>query len=109
MILCITEKPSVGADIARILGANERKGAYYEGNGYCVTWTFGHLCTLKEPADYCDRWKSWMLSVLPMIPPKFGIKIIDQASIKRQMETIAMLIGRCDEVITVVTPARRER
>ncbi len=99
MILCITEKPSVGADIARILGANERKGAYYEGNGYCVTWTFGHLCTLKEPADYCDRWKSWMLSVLPMIPPKFGIKIIDQASIKRQMETIAMLIGRCDEVI----------
>ncbi len=99
MIRCITEKPSVGADIARILGANERKGAYYEGNGYCVTWTFGHLCTLKEPADYCDRWKSWMLSVLPMIPPKFGIKIIDQASIKRQMETIAMLIGRCDEVI----------
>ena len=99
MILCITEKPSVGADIARILGANERKGAYYEGNGYCVTWTFGHLCTLKEPADYCDRWKSWMLSVLTMIPPKFGIKIIDQASIKRQMETIAMLIGRCDEVI----------
>ena len=99
MILCITEKPSVGADIARILGANERKGAYYEGNGYCVTWTFGHLCTLKEPADYCDRWKSWMLSVLPMIPPKFGSKIIDQASIKRQMETIAMLIGRCDEVI----------
>ncbi len=99
MILCITEKPSVGADIARILGANERKGAYYEGNGYCVTWTFGHLCPLKEPADYCDRWKSWMLSVLPMIPPKFGIKIIDQASIKRQMETIAMLIGRCDEVI----------
>ncbi len=99
MILCITEKPSVGADIARILGANERMGAYYEGNGYCVTWTFGHLCTLKEPADYCDRWKSWMLSVLPMIPPKFGIKIIDQASIKRQMETIAMLIGRCDEVI----------
>ena len=81
------------------MGANERKGAYYEGNGYCVTWTFGHLCTLKEPADYCDRWKSWMLSVLPMIPPKFGIKIIDQASIKRQMETIAMLIGRCDEVI----------
>ena len=99
MILCITEKPSVGADIARILGANERKAAYHEGNGYCVTWTFGHLCTLKEPADYCDRWKSWMLSVLPMIPPKFGIKIIDQASIKRQMETIAMLIGRCDEVI----------
>lgn len=99
MILCITEKPSVGADIARILGANERKGAYYEGNGYCVTWTFGHLCTLKEPADYSDRWKSWMLSALPMIPPKFGIKVIDQASIKRQMETITMLIERCDEVI----------
>ena len=99
MILCITEKPSVGRDIARILGANTSRQGYYEGNGYCVSWTFGHLCTLKEPADYTPRWKSWALSVLPMIPPKFGIKLIDQASIKRQFETIEKLVGECDEVI----------
>ena len=78
MILCITEKPSVGRDIARIVGADKSHGGYYEGNGYCVTWTFGHLCTLKEPADYTELWKRWSLSSLPMIPPKFGIKLIDQ-------------------------------
>ena len=88
MILCITEKPSVGRDIARILGASTSRGGYYEGNGYCVTWTFGHLCTLKEPADYTDMWKRWSLSSLPMIHPKFGIKIIDQESIRKQFETI---------------------
>ena len=99
MILCITEKPSVGRDIARILGASTSRGSYYEGNGYCVTWTFGHLCTLKEPADYTDMWKRWSLSALPMIPPKFGIKLIDQESIKRQFETIRNLISQADEVI----------
>ena len=99
MILCITEKPSVGRDIARILGANASRGGYYEGNGYCVTWTFGHLCTLKEPADYTDLWKRWSLSSLPMIPPKFGIKLIDQESIKKQFETIKTLIAQADEVI----------
>ena len=99
MILCITEKPSVGRDIARIIGANTQHPGYYEGNGYCVTWTFGHLCTLKEPADYSSGWKPWSLSALPMIPPRFGIKLIDQESIKRQFQTIETLIGQCDELI----------
>lgn len=99
MILCITEKPSVGRDIARIIGANNQHPGYYEGNGYCVTWTFGHLCTLKEPADYSSGWKPWSLSALPMIPPRFGIKLIDQESIKRQFQTIETLIGQCDELI----------
>ncbi len=99
MILCITEKPSVGRDIARILGANTQRQGYYEGNGYCVTWTFGHLCTLKEPADYTENWKRWSLSSLPMIPPKFGIKLIPQKSIETQFNTIKALIEQCDEVI----------
>lgn len=99
MILCITEKPSVGRDIARIVGATSQKNGYYEGNGYCVTWTFGHLCTLKEPADYTDMWRPWTLSALPMIPPKFGIKLIPQDSIKTQFDTIKTLISQCDEVI----------
>ncbi|MDE7437477.1 MAG: DNA topoisomerase 3 [Muribaculaceae bacterium] len=99
MILCITEKPSVGRDIARIVGANSQRQGYYEGNGYCVTWTFGHLCTLKEPADYTVNWKSWALSALPMIPPKFGIKLIPQKSIEAQFNTIKTLIQQCDEVI----------
>ncbi|MDE6532657.1 MAG: DNA topoisomerase 3 [Muribaculaceae bacterium] len=99
MILCITEKPSVGRDIARILGANTRRDGYLEGNGYCVTWTFGHLCCLKEPHDYCKEWKSWSLSALPMIPPRFGIKLIDIESYKQQFNTIQTLIGQCDEII----------
>ena len=68
MILCITEKPSVGADIAKILGAGVRRDGYFEGNDYCVTWTFGHLCELKDPADYTPDWRRWSLSALPMIP-----------------------------------------
>lgn len=99
MILCITEKPSVGRDIARILGADKQHPGYYEGNNYCVTWTFGHLCTLKDPADYLPQWKHWALSYLPMIPPKFGIKLIEQDSIKKQFDTIKSLIERCDSVI----------
>ncbi len=99
LILCITEKPSVGRDIARILGANTQRQGYYEGNGYCVTWTFGHLCTLKEPADYTLDWRRWSLSSLPMIPPKFGIKLIPQQSIETQFNTIKSLIEQCDEVI----------
>ena len=99
MILCITEKPSVGRDIAKILGATRQQPGFIEGNGYCVTWTFGHLCTLKEPADYTPAWKAWALSRLPMIPPRFGIKLIDQDSIKKQFATIEKLIGACDEVI----------
>lgn len=99
MILCITEKPSVGRDIARIVGANTSRQGYYEGNGYCVTWTFGHLCTLKEPADYTPHWKRWALSSLPMIPPKFGIKLIDNKGILEQFETIRTLIAQADEII----------
>ena len=99
MILCITEKPSVGRDIARILGATKPGSGFYEGNGYCVTWTFGHLCTLKEPADYTPAWKAWALSRLPMLPPRFGLKVIPQPSIERQFATIERLIGECDEIV----------
>lgn len=99
MKLCITEKPSVGRDIAKILGADKRHDGYFEGNGYCVTWTFGHLCTLKEPHDYQPQWKRWSLGSLPMIPPRFGIKLIDDDGIKRQFAVIEKLMGECDEVI----------
>lgn len=99
MKLCITEKPSVGKDIANILGATSRHDGYFEGNGYCVTWTFGHLCCLKEPHDYSNLWKRWSLGSLPMIPPKFGIKLIAQESIERQFKVIEKLISECDEVI----------
>ena len=102
MIICITEKPSVAKDIADILGANIRREGYYEGDANCqykVTWTFGHLCTLKEPADYTEHWKRWALSVLPMIPPKFGIKLIPEKSIERQFRCIESLIAQADEVI----------
>lgn len=99
MILCITEKPSVGSDIAKILGASARRDGYFEGNGYAVTWTFGHLCCLKEPADYFPEWKKWSMSSLPMIPPRFGIKLIDSESYKRQFNTIKSLIEQCDEIV----------
>lgn len=99
MILCITEKPSVAADIGKLLGATVRRDGYYEGGNYKVTWTFGHLCTLKEPADYTPMWKRWSLGALPMIPSKFGIKIIDQQSIHRQMEVITHLAAEATEVI----------
>ncbi|MCM1005145.1 MAG: DNA topoisomerase 3 [Prevotella sp.] len=99
MKLCITEKPSVGRDIASILGANTRRDGYFEGNGYCVTWTFGHLCCLKEPHDYTPNWKRWSLGALPMIPSRFSIKVIPQESIERQFKVIETLIGQCDEVI----------
>lgn len=99
MKLCITEKPSVGRDIAKILGAATQRDGYYEGNGYCVTWTFGHLCTLKEPADYTPQWKAWALSRLPMLPPRFGIKVIPQKSVEKQFQTIETLIKACDEII----------
>ena len=99
MILCITEKPSVGRDIARILGATERHDGYIEGNGYCVTWTFGHLCCLKEPSDYSKSWKHWSMSALPMIPPRFGIRLINDEGYKKQFKVIADLILKCDEII----------
>ena len=99
MKLCITEKPSVAHDIAVILGATTKRDGYYEGQGYKVTWTYGHLCMLKEPADYTDRWKRWSLSALPMIPKPFGIKLIDSPSIKRQFKVIESLIAEASEVI----------
>ncbi len=99
MIVCITEKPSVAADIARILGADRRQQGFFEGNGYCVTWTYGHLCSLKEPNDYTDLWRRWSLSSLPMIPPRFGIKLIDDEGIKRQFGVIESLVKNADEVI----------
>lgn len=99
MKLCITEKPSVGKDIARILGANTRREGFFEGNDYCVTWTFGHLCTLKEPHDYSPLWKRWALGQLPMIPPRFGIKLIDDKGIEKQFRVIEWLIEKADEVI----------
>lgn len=102
MILCITEKPSVAKDIAGILGASIRRDGYYEGAEGCpykVTWTFGHLCCLKEPDDYTPYWKHWSLGALPMIPPKFGIKVIHEKSIERQFKVIESLIAEAQEVI----------
>lgn len=99
MIVCITEKPSVAKDIAQILGASERHDGYYEGNGYRVTWTFGHLCCLYEPHDYSPSWKRWALSTLPMLPPKFDIKLIDDDGIKRQFKVIKTLFSEADEII----------
>lgn len=99
MILCIAEKPSVAKDIAEIIGAKTRKDGYYEGNGYVVSWTFGHLCTLKEPHDYKESWKYWRLEDLPIIPPSFGIKVINDNGVKKQFSVIENLVANCTEVI----------
>ena len=99
MIVCIAEKPSVAKDIARIIGANKAHDGYMEGNGYQVTWTFGHLCELKEPDDYTPMWKRWSLSALPMIPQRFGIKLINDEGIKRQFGIIERLMQAADSII----------
>ncbi len=99
MKVCIAEKPSVAKEIAQILGATARKDGYYEGNGYQVTWTFGHLCTLKEPHEYTSDWKSWRLEVLPMIPSRFGIKLIDDKGIEKQFSIIEKLMKDADAVV----------
>ena len=99
MIVCIAEKPSVAKEIADVLGARTRREGYLEGNGYQVTWTFGHLCTLKEPHDYTSQWKSWSLSSLPMIPPRFGIKLIDDRGIEKQFGIIKSLMQKADMII----------
>ena len=99
MIVCIAEKPSVARDIAHVLGANTSHEGYMEGNGYQVTWTFGHLCTLKEPHDYTDQWKAWALSRLPMIPPRFGIKLIADKGVEKQFKTIESLFQKADEIV----------
>ena len=99
MIVCIAEKPSVAKDIAEVLGAKQRHDGYYEGNGYQVTWTFGHFCTLKEPHDYDMKWKYWRLEELPVIPTSFGIKLIENDGVKKQFSVIERLIANCTEVI----------
>ena len=99
MKVCIAEKPSVAKELAQILGANTRRDGYFEGNGYQVTWTFGHLCTLKEPNDYTEQWKAWNLRALPMIPQKFGIKLIENDGVKKQFATIEKLMSAAEEVI----------
>lgn len=99
MKLCIAEKPSVARDIAKVLGATTPKSGYMEGNGYCVTWTFGHLCTLKEPHDYAPEYKAWNLFLLPIIPKNFGIKLINNTGVERQFKVIESLVKECEEVI----------
>lgn len=99
MIVCIAEKPSVARDIAEILGAKTRKDGYIEGNGYQVTWTFGHLCGLLEPHEYAPEWKAWTLSQLPMIPQRFGIKVMNDSGIQKQFKVIETLMANADEVV----------
>ena len=99
MIVCIAEKPSVAREIARILGATASRDGYIEGNGYQVTWTFGHLCTLKEPHDYTSQWKAWSLGALPMIPQRFGIKLIENDGIKKQFAVIEKLMHNADSIV----------
>ncbi|WP_308550092.1 DNA topoisomerase 3 [uncultured Porphyromonas sp.] len=99
MIVCIAEKPSVARDIAKILGATEARSGYIEGNGYAVTWTYGHLCTLKEPEDYQPSWQGWRLAALPMIPERFGIKLIHEEHIERQFAVIQGLVSQAERVI----------
>ena len=99
MIVCIAEKPSVARDIARIIGATSSRDGYMEGNGYQVTWTFGHLCTLKEPGDYTPAWKPWALTQLPMVPQRFGIKLIDDNGIKKQFSIIERLMQAADGIV----------
>ena len=103
MIVCIAEKPSVAKDIARIIGATTARDGYMEGNGYQVTWTFGHLCELKEPDDYTPMWKHWSLAALPMIPQRFGIKLINDEGIKKQFATIEKLMQAADGIDNEVT------
>lgn len=99
MKVCIAEKPGVARDIASVIGATKRKDGYFEGNGYAVTWTYGHLCSLKEPADYDARWKYWNMGTLPMIPERFGIKALDNEGAVRQLEVIRKLFAQAEEII----------
>ena len=99
MIVCVAEKPSVGEYIAKVLGANQRKNGYFEGNGYQVTWTFGHLCALYDPQEYTEQWKAWSLSSLPMIPPRFSIKVFGDEGVHKQFNVIKNLIEQAEEVI----------
>lgn len=99
MKLCIAEKPSVAGEIAQVIGARQRRDGYYEGNGYCVTWTFGHLCTLKEPHDYLPEWKRWSMGALPLLPGRFGIKLISDKGVGKQFGVIRSLVAQAECVI----------
>ena len=99
MIVCIAEKPSVARDIANILGATQQHQGYLEGNGYQVTWTFGHLCELKYPEDYTPLWKRWSLGALPMVPARFGIRLKDDQGVKAQFDVIQKLMQTADRII----------
>ncbi len=99
MIVCIAEKPSVAKDIANVLGATSQRDGYLEGNGYQVTWTFGHLCELKEPHEYTPMWKHWTLSSLPMIPQRFGIKLKADKGIEKQFAVIEKLMSNAEKII----------
>ena len=99
MIVCIAEKPSVARDIARVIGATQSKQGYMEGNGYQVTWTFGHLCELKMPEDYTEQWKAWALGSLPMVPPRFGIRLKDDEGVRRQFAVIERLMSQADSIV----------
>lgn len=99
MKVCIAEKPSVAKEIATVLGARNRRDGYFEGNNYAVTWTFGHLCALQEPGEYTEKWKSWNLAELPMIPSSFRIKLIDDEGIRKQFAIIKNLFERAEEII----------
>ena len=105
MIVCIAEKPSVAGEIAKVLGARSKKDGYYEGNNYQVTWTFGHLCQLRQPDGYDDAWKKWSMSVLPMIPPKYEVDIIPEASIRKQFKIIKELYKKAEYIVNCGDPA----
>ena len=106
MTVCIAEKPSVAAEIAKVLGARSKKDGYYEGNGYQVTWTFGHLCQLKQPEGYYGSWKKWDMAVLPMLPPKFEVELIQEAGVKKQFKVIKDLYPMSSSTVAML--ARRE-
>ena len=99
MIVCIAEKPSVARDIANILGATQQHQGYLEGNGYQVTWTFGHLCELKYPEDYTPMWKRWSLGALPMIPTRFGIRLKNDKGVQTQFSVIEGLMKKAERII----------
>ena len=106
MILCVAEKPSAGRDIAKVLGANTRHDGYLEGNGYCVTWTFGHLCALYDPHEYNPQWKGWNMSALPMIPERFSIKVSGDEGVLKQFNIIKQLMSQATEVINCGDPGQ---
>ena len=106
MILCVAEKPSAGRDIAKVLGANTRHDGFMEGNGYCVTWTFGHLCALYDPHEYNEQWKGWNMSALPMIPERFSIKVSSDEGVQKQFAIIKKLMSEATEVINCGDPGQ---